>query len=107
MPFASIPQAEPVTRRDRRKMVIFGLVVLVIFVGVGVWAVVKPGDYGASRNGCITVNLPSTMGGSLVHGCGAQARTMCATAYTGAGVAPQLIRPQCRLAGISPPPPAP
>ena len=100
MPFASIPQAEPVTRRDRRVILTIGAVILVILAGVGIWAAVSPGSYGASRDGCITVNLPSTMGGSLVHACGSRARDLCAAAYAGTGVAPQLFRPQCRLAGI-------
>jgi hypothetical protein len=102
MPFASIPQSEPVTHRDRRVMVIIGVVVLVVVAGIGIWAAVKPGSYGASRNGCITVNIPSTMGGSLVHGCGAKAQSMCRNAYAGQGIAVRLVRQQCRIADIAP-----
>jgi hypothetical protein len=103
MPFPSIPQAEPVTRRDRRKIAIIGVIVLAIFAGVGIWAAVRPGSYGASRNGCVTVNVPSTTGGGLLHGCGSKARTMCRNAYAGQGIAVQLTRQQCRLAGINAP----
>jgi hypothetical protein len=102
MPFASIPQAEQATSRDRRGLVIAVVVILAVFAGVAIWAAVRPGSYGASRNGCVTVNMPSTTGGALVHGCGAQARTMCANAYAGSGLAPGLTRQQCRLAGIRP-----
>ena len=84
-------------------MVTIGAVIVAILVGVAIWAAVRPGSYGASRDGCITVNLPSTMGGSLVHQCGPRARALCADAYAGTGVAPRLYRPQCRLAGITPP----
>jgi hypothetical protein len=99
-----MPEAQPVTRRDKRAMLIIGVFVLAVFAGVGIWAAVRPGSYGASRNGCITVNMPSTTGGALIHGCGHRARVMCRAAYAGHDAAARLTRPQCRLAGISPPP---
>jgi hypothetical protein len=102
MPFATIPPSEPVTRGDKRKMVIIGLIVLAIVAGVGIWIAVKPGKYDVSGNGCVTVNLPSVMGGSLVHGCGAKAQQMCRSAYAGQGIAVSLTRRQCRIAGIRP-----
>jgi hypothetical protein len=104
MPFASIPQAEPATRRDRRGLVVVLALIVAVFAGVAIWAAVRPGAYGASRNGCVTVNVPSTTGGGLLHGCGSQAKAMCAAAYAGTGPAPGPIRQQCRLAGILPPP---
>jgi hypothetical protein len=104
MPFSSIPAAEPVTRRDRRRLAVVGVIVLAVFAGVGIWAAVRPGSYGASRDGCITVNMPSTTGGALVHGCGPTARSMCRSAYASTGTAARLTRQQCRLAGIAPPP---
>jgi hypothetical protein len=102
MPFSSIPAAQPVTRRDRRVLLLAGVVLLIIFAGVGIWAAVRPGEYGASRNGCVTVNVPSSTGGALLHGCGSKARAMCRTAYAGDDRAAQLTRAQCRLAGIPP-----
>jgi len=68
MPFATIPEAQPVTRRDRRLIAVAGVILLAIFAGVAIWAAVRPGSYGASRNGCITVSVPSTTGGALLHG---------------------------------------
>jgi hypothetical protein len=103
MPFASIPQAEPVTRRDKRAIITVAAAIVAVLIGVGIYAAVRPGSYGASRDGCITVNLPSTMGGSLVHECGPKAASLCADAYAGHGLAPRLFRPQCRLAGIAAP----
>jgi hypothetical protein len=103
MPFASIPQAEPVTRSDKRRIIAVAAVIVAVLIGVGIYAAVRPGSYGASRDGCITVNLPSTMGGSLVHECGSKAAASCADAYAGTGLAPRLFRPQCRLAGIAAP----
>jgi hypothetical protein len=102
MPFSSIPAAQPVTRRDRRVILLAGIVLLAIFAGVAIWAAVRPGEYGASRNGCITVNVPSSTGGGLLHGCGQQARAMCRTAYAGHDATARLTRAQCRLAGIPP-----
>lgn len=83
-------------------MVIIGVVLLAVFAGVGIWAAVRPGSYGASRNGCITVNVPSTTGGALLHGCGSKARAMCRNADAGQGIAVRLVRQQCRVAGIHP-----
>ena len=101
MPFSSIPAAQPVTRRDRRVMLLVGVILLAVFAGVAIWAAVRPGQYGASRNGCITVNVPSSTGGGLLHGCGHQARVMCRTAYAGNDTTSRLTRAQCQLAGIS------
>jgi hypothetical protein len=81
-------------------MVIVGVVLLAIFAAVGIWAAVRPGSYGASRNGCITVNVPSTTGGALLHGCGSKAQTMCRNADAGQGIAVRLVRQQCRVAKI-------
>jgi hypothetical protein len=102
MPFATIPEAQPATRRDRRLIAAAGVIVLAIFAGVAIWAAVRPGSYGASRNGCITVSVPSTTGGALLHGCGSKAAAMCRNAYADLGTAPQLTRQQCRIAGITP-----
>jgi hypothetical protein len=104
MPFARMPEAQPTTRRDKRVLLAIGVLVLAVFAGVGIWAAVRPGSYGASGHGCITVNLPSSMGGSLIHGCGDRARQMCRDAYTGHGSAAKLTVKQCRIAGIPPPP---
>jgi hypothetical protein len=103
MPFASIPSAEPVTRTDRRRLLVFSVLLVVVFAGVGIWAAVRPGAYGASRDGCVTLNVPSSTGGGLLHGCGGQARTMCAAAFAGQGPSPAAMRDQCRLAGITRP----
>jgi hypothetical protein len=102
MPFASIPAAEQVSGRDRRRIIAIVAGVVLVLAAVAIWAVVRPGSYDVSRNGCITVNLPSSMGGSLLHQCGSPAKATCQHAYASADEASRLTRPQCRLAGINP-----
>jgi hypothetical protein len=102
MPFASQPSPEPATPRDRRRIAIAVAAAAVVLAAVAVWAAVRPGPYGTSRNGCVTVTLPSTTGGALVHACGAQARAMCGHAYAAHDKVSLLTRPQCRLAGLAP-----
>ncbi len=102
MPFATQPLAEPVTRRDRRRITLAAAALLVVLAGVWIWAAVKPGSYGNSRNGCITVTLPSTTGGALIHQCGAAAKPTCQHAFASTGKIAALTRPQCRRAGLGP-----
>jgi hypothetical protein len=102
MPFATLPAAEPVTGRDRRRIVAVLAAVVIMLAGVGVWAAVRPGSYGASGHGCITVTLPSSTGGALLHQCGHQAKTTCRHAFTATGRVAGLTRPQCRAAGLAP-----
>jgi hypothetical protein len=96
------PPAEPLTRRDKRGIAIVGALVLVVFAALGVWAAVRPGGYGQSRDGCVTVTEPSSTGGALLHACGASARAMCHAAFTHGDRLSLLTRPQCRLAGLGP-----
>jgi hypothetical protein len=102
MPFARMPAAEQATGRDKRRLAAVIAAIALILAAVAIWATVRPGAYGGSRDGCITVNLPSSMGGSLMHQCGSAARSTCQRAYTGTDEISRLTRPQCRLAGISP-----
>jgi hypothetical protein len=101
MPFASTPAAEQVTSRDKRRIAAVVAAILLVLAAIAVWAAVRPGTYGTSKDGCVTVTLPSSTGGALIHQCGAQARSLCKHAYAGTGKAAALTRPQCRLAGIT------
>ena len=76
--------------------------ILLLLAAVAVWAAVRPGTYGSSKDGCITVTMPSSTGGALIHQCGANARSLCKRAYAGSDKESMLTRPQCRLAGITP-----
>ncbi len=98
------PPAEPLTRRDRRGIAIVGALLLAGLAGLVIWAAVRPGGYGRSHNGCVTVTAPSSTGGGLIHGCGTQAQAMCQAAFTHDDKLSLLTRPQCRLAGLGPAP---
>jgi hypothetical protein len=98
------PKAEALTRREKRGLVIAAAVILAVFAAVGIWAAVRPGSYGQSRNGCVTVSAPSSTGGGLQHECGAAAVAMCRNAFSHTDHLSLLTRPQCRLAGIKPAP---
>jgi hypothetical protein len=100
MPFASTPPAEQVTGRDKRRIAAVVAAVLLVMAAVAVWAAVRPGSYGSSKDGCITV--PSSTGGGLLHQCGQSAKATCQRAFTATDKISVLTRPQCRLAGIAP-----
>jgi hypothetical protein len=85
-------------------MVAAGLLAVAVVGGVTIWGVSHPGSYGISRDGCVTVSMPSSTGGALMHGCGASARAMCREAFASHGKLAQATRPQCRLAGLAPRP---
>jgi hypothetical protein len=102
MPFPTMPPAEQMTGRDRRLVFLAVGVLVVALAAVGIWAAVRPGSYGGSRNGCVTVTMPSTTGGALIHECGAGARALCERAFAEHDTVSRLTRPQCRLAGLGP-----
>jgi hypothetical protein len=102
MPFATQPRAEQATPRDRRRILIAVAAIVAVLVGVGIWAAVRPGAYGSSGNGCVTVTMPSSTGGALIHECGQAAKTMCQRAFAATDKVSLLTRPQCRLAGLAP-----
>jgi hypothetical protein len=102
MPFSSSPQAQPLSGRAKRVLVLAGVIVALAVTGVVVWSAASPGGYGSSKAGCITVTLPSSTGGALLHQCGAAAKATCHNAFTYTDKLSLLTRPQCRLAGLTP-----
>ena len=93
------PPAKPV-RGDKRRLAVIGLAVALILAAVAAWSAVRPGSYGQSRAGCVTVTIPSSTGGALMHGCGDNARDMCRNAFASHDRLSLLIRPSCRNAGL-------
>jgi hypothetical protein len=101
MPFASQPTAQPLTRLGKRRLVLIG-VILVAALAAGIaWAAISSGSYDSSRAGCVTVTVPSSTGGALLHECGAGARALCRNAFARSDRFSVLARPQCRLAGLA------
>jgi hypothetical protein len=102
MPFAATPRAEPVTSHDRRRIAVVGAAIVLVVAAVAIWAAVRPGSYDGSRAGCVTVTMPSSTGGALIHECGPAARLLCKRAFAATDRISLLTRPQCRLAGLAP-----
>jgi hypothetical protein len=78
-----------------------GVALVAVLAGVSVWSVVGKSTYGPSRDGCVTVNVVSSMGGAVTHECGAKARALCKSAFRHNDNLSRLTRTQCRLAGLS------
>jgi len=98
-----MPSAEQITGPEKRRVLLAVAALVIVLAGVGIWAAIRPGSYGASRNGCITVMMPSTTGGALMHQCGSAAKNTCRHAFASRDKVAALTRPQCRLAGLAPP----
>jgi hypothetical protein len=104
MPNIPYREAAPLTPRQRRWLAAIGALVVAGLAGVLVWAWLRPGDYTRSENGCVNVLAPSSLGGSVLHSCGADARTWCRNEFAANDRLALLVQPQCRLAGITPEP---
>lgn len=91
--------AEPLTPRAGRAAALAGVLFLLVALGAGVWAVLRPGVAAPSAHGCVNVVVALATGGSVVHACGAGARTLCATEAPSHDAFANLVRSQCRLAG--------
>ena len=102
MPFPSQPAAQRLTRRAKRRLAWIGAIAAAAVIAVVAWAAISPGSYGGSRPGCVTVTVPSSTGGGLLHACGDDAKAMCRSAFARADKISLRARPQCRLAGLAP-----
>ena len=93
---------QSLSRRGKWVMGTIGVVLVAALAGVGVWSVVGKNSYGPSRDGCVTVNVVSSMGGAVSHACGAMARALCKSAFAHDDSLSRQTRTQCRLAGLAP-----
>jgi hypothetical protein len=96
------PRAGRLTPRQKRIFAITAVMVLVLFGGLTAWGLLAHDTYGTSGNGCVNVTVPNTTGGSIVHYCGAQARSFCQTSFRSQDQVSLRARPQCVLAGLAP-----
>ena len=95
-------RTEPLTRRQKGTIAAVSAAVIAAVGGVSLWGVSHPGSLDRSRNGCITVNVASSMGGSITHACGTQAQQMCQAAFARHDPVSLETQRQCRLAGLAP-----
>lgn len=100
MPLLASGERSARTPGDKRRLAIIGVTVAAALTGAGVWSAVNPGSYDRSHAGCITVTVPSSTGGALLHECGAKARASCHQAFREHDRLALLTRPQCRQAGL-------
>jgi hypothetical protein len=90
------------TRRQKRVMASVTGLVLLVFLGLGIWGAFVHDAYGQSASGCVNVTLPGSMGGTVLHYCGSPARAFCRAVATGQNQVADRARPQCRLADLLP-----
>jgi hypothetical protein len=90
--------AQPLTRGQQRVIAL----VLAAVIAAATWAVIGPSSAPVSRNGCVSVVIPGSMGGGLLHYCGAAARAWCQGEFARTDVLARLAQPQCRNAGLQP-----
>jgi hypothetical protein len=92
----------PLSPKAKRVLLSVAVVTVLVLGGLGLWSAFGPDQYGASANGCVTVNFASSTGGSSIHYCGAAAKSFCKSAYSSTDRISLLARPQCKLAGLGP-----
>jgi hypothetical protein len=92
----------PLTTRQRRLLSAGGVLLIAGLSGTLVWAQTHPGTYGRSQKGCVNLTVPSSLGGAVMHRCGAEAQSWCRSAYAAHDRLDLLVQPECRLAGITP-----
>jgi len=93
------PPSAPV-RGDKRRLVLAGLVIALVLAAVAAWSAIRPGGYGRPSPGCVTVTIPSSTGGAMLHECGPRARVMCRRAFVHEDRLSLLVRPPCRAASL-------
>lgn len=96
-----IEGALSLTPRGKRIVYLIVAVVVAAGVAVGVWSAVSHDGYATSANGCVSVTVPSTTGGGIIHYCGTQAVSFCRGAFAHADAISLAARPQCDLAGLT------
>jgi hypothetical protein len=89
------------TPRGKRIAYIILAVVVAACAAVGIWSAVTSDSLATSSNGCVSVNIASSTGGSLAHYCGAQAKTYCHQSFQKSDTASVTAQKQCDLAGLT------
>ena len=96
------PRAVRTSPRQKRIFAVVAVVVVVVFGGLAAWGMVAHDSYAASGHGCVSVTVPNSTGGAVLHYCGSQARAFCQESFRSGDQVSLRARPQCELAGLSP-----
>ena len=97
------PSAGHLSPRQKRAFAIIGVLLVLIFAGLGTWAALASDSYSSSGHGCVNVTVPSSTGGAVLHYCGSAARSFCQKSSQSQDQISLRARPQCVLAGLAPP----
>ena len=98
------PGAVRVSPRQKRIFAVAAVVVVALFGGLAAWGATAHDTYSTSEHGCVSVTVPNSTGGAVLHYCGSQARTFCQASFRSGDQVSLRARPQCELAGLSPSP---
>jgi hypothetical protein len=87
----------------RGKRIVYLVVALLVAAGVaiGVWSAVSGDPLATSANGCVSVTVPSTTGGGILHYCGTQAKSFCRDSFAQSDPVSLAARTQCDKAGLT------
>src|SRR5207253_10024888 len=96
------PRAVSISPRQKRIFAVAAVLVVVLFGGLAAWGATAHDSYGTSGHGCVSVTVPSSTGGAVLHYCGAPARTFCQPAFRPGDQGSLRARPQRALAGRGP-----
>ena len=75
------PRAVRVSPRQKRIFAVAAVVVVALFGGLAAWGATAHDTYGTSEHGCVSVTVPNSTGGAVLHYCGSQARTFCQASF--------------------------
>ncbi|HEX4831261.1 MAG TPA: hypothetical protein VH478_09240 [Trebonia sp.] len=93
--------ATPMPPGQKRLLLVAGAVILAAAIGGGIWAGLSPDSQARSANGCISLNVPGSMGGQFIHECGGQARATCRAAWAGSDAIARAEQAACAQAGLA------
>ena len=96
------PRAVSISPRQKRIFAVAAVLVVVLFGGLAAWGATTHDTYGTSANGCVSVTVPNSTGGAVLHHCGSQAQAFCQASFRDDEQISLLARPQCKLAGLGP-----
>jgi hypothetical protein len=89
-----------ISARQKRVFAVAAVVVVALFGGLAAWGATAHDTYGTSAHGCVSVTVPNSTGGAVLHYCGSPAQAFCQAAFGSRDQVSLLARPQCVLAGL-------